>query len=203
MMRTPHETSEISCIVEGQGDSVAVPILIRRIVTALEPTLLLHIPQPPIRVSRDKIVKSQELETAVEAAAEKNNGSGAILLLMDADADCPATLAPQLLLRARVARNDMPIAVVLAHKEFEAWFLAAAQSLRGQQGLASTLEPPPDPEGITGAKEWLRKHMEGSRTYKETVDQAALTRLLDLNAARQSPSFDKLWRDIARLLAEL
>ncbi len=54
-----------------------------------------------------------------------------------------------------------------------------------------------------GAKEWLRRHMEGSRSYKETVDQPALTRLFDLTAARQTASFDKLWRDMERLLTEL
>ncbi len=97
----------------------------------------------------------------------------------------------------------MPIAVILAQMEYEAWFLAAALSLRGQQGLAATLEPPPDPEAHSGAKEWLRRHMEGSRSYKETVDQPALTRLFDLTAARQTASFDKLWRDMERLLTEL
>ena len=193
----------ISCIVEGHGESEAVPILIRHIVTALNPTLLLHVPPMPIRVSRSKIVKAQELETAIDAAARKNKGPGAILLLLDADEDCPAILAPQLLQRARAARSDMPIAVVLAQKEYEAWFLAAAHSLRGRQGLSATLEPPPDPEAVQGAKEWLSKRMEGSRIYKETVDQPALTRAFDLNAARQCASFRKLCRDIERLVSEL
>jgi hypothetical protein len=195
--------ANIACIVEGHGEVEAVPILVRRIVQALDSTILLRFPTNPIRIPRDKFVKTGELERAVELAALKNRAPGAILILLDADDDCPKELAPQLLLRARNARSDMPIRVVLAKREFEAWFLAAAESLRGQQGLSSTLEPPPDPEAIQGAKEWLRKHMEANRTYSETVDQPALTRCFDMEAARQAPSFDKLYRDVEWLLQEI
>ena len=68
----------ISCIVEGQGDMEAVPILIRRIVTALDPTLLLHIPLPS-RVSRSKIVKSQRTgnSSTLRWRQRKNAGHGA------------------------------------------------------------------------------------------------------------------------------
>jgi hypothetical protein len=39
--------------------------------------------------------------------------------------------------------------------------------------------------------------------HKETADQAALTQRFDMKAARkQSPSFDKLWRDVERLISE-
>ena len=193
----------IACIVEGEGDAKAVPILLRRIVREIDPTLLLNTAEEAIKVDRSKIVKPEELERYVELAAENNAGHGGILILVDADEDCPAALAPQLLQRAHAARSDMPIAVVLAQREYEAWFLAAAQSLQGKKGLSAALKPPSDPEAVPGAKEWLRKHMEGSRKYSETVDQPALTRVFDLNAARQTASFDKLWRDVERLLFEL
>ncbi|HLK55975.1 MAG TPA: DUF4276 family protein [Chthonomonadaceae bacterium] len=193
----------IASIVEGDGEVEAVPVLLRRLVQEIDPTLyVLHFPEP-IRISRAKIVKEGELERYLTLAAGKISPKGAILILLDADENCPATLAPQLLQRALAARSDLPISVVLAKQEYEAWFLAAAESLRNQQGLSTTLEPPPDPEGIRGAKEWLRKHMEGSRTYRETVDQKALTYLFDLQTARQAPSFDKMYREIQRLLDEL
>src|SRR5438045_2049103 len=121
----------IACIVEGYGEVEAAPILLRRIVQDLDPTLLLLIPSPPIRIPPDKLVKANELERAVELAARKNNPPGAVLILIDADEDCPAVLAPQLLARARKQRSDPPLAVVLAKREYEAWFLAAAVSLRG------------------------------------------------------------------------
>jgi hypothetical protein len=192
----------IACIVEGFGEVDAVPILVRRMIAEIDPTVFPSIPQP-IRVSRSKCIKPGELEKSVELAARKLEAAGAILILLDADTDCPATLGPALLERARKQRSNLPISVVLAKCEFEAWFIAAAISVRGQQGLSNDLQPHAHPEGVQDAKGWLKKHMEQGRTYSETVDQPALTRHFDLQAARQTSSFDKLWRDIEWLLAEL
>ena len=139
----------------------------------------------------------------VEFAARNIRGQGAIFILLDGDDDCPAQLGPELLSRALQARSDLPIAVVLAKYEFEAWFLAAAKSLRGQRGLKNNLQPPNNPEGIRGAKEWLSQRREGTGTYSPTVDQPGLTARFDLAQARHADSFDKCYRDIARLLNEL
>ena len=195
-------TVKIACIVEGQGDVEAVRVLIRRIATDLYPELAIDIVRP-IRVSRNQVVKENELEREIELAAEKISGQGAIFIIFDSDDDCPAERGPALLTRALQTRSDIPIAVVLAKHEFEAWFLAAAKSLRGQRGLRNDIHPPNDPEAIRGAKEWLSQQMEGSRTYRETRDQAALTALFDIDKARQVGSFDKCYRDIVRLLEEL
>jgi len=98
----------------------------------------------------------------------------------------------------------MEISVVLARKEYEAWFIAAAESLRGRCGLPSDLVSDPNPENIRGAKEWLSRHMPRNRRYAETTDQAALTSVFDMAAARQSAdSFDKCYREIERLLTVL
>ena len=193
----------IACVVEGFGEVEALPILLRRIVTELDPNVMLHIPQPVARISRSKIIRPGELEKEVETAARKNTPSGAILILLDADDDCAATLGPQLPKRARAARSDRPIAVVLANKEYEAWFLAAAVSLRGVRRLSETLEPPANPESIRGAKEWLIKATPRGQPYDPAADQSELTRHFNLEAARACASFDKLYRDIERLLAEL
>lgn len=195
-------TVQIGCIVEGEGDEKALPILIRRIVESVYPELQLVIPIP-IRVYRNKVVKEGELERAVELAARKIGGQGAIFILLDSDEDCPAQLGPELLCRARQVRSDLPIAIVLAKREFEAWFLAAAESLQGQRGLNSDLQPPNNPEAISGAKEWLSQRMEGTGTYSPTADQPGFTARFDLDQARQADSFDKCYRDIVRLLDEL
>jgi hypothetical protein len=42
--------------------------------------------------------------------------------------------------------------------------------------------------------------MAPGHSYRETLDQPALTDVFDLNAARVAPSFDKLWRDVGALL---
>lgn len=195
-------TVKIGCIVEGESEVKTVPLLIRRIAADLYPELPIVVP-PPIRRPRNKVVKENELERAVEFVARQIGRQGAIFIILDSEKDCPAELGPALLHRASQVRSDLLIAVVLAKHEFEAWFLAAAESLRGRRGLRNDLNSPDNPEGIRGAKEWLSHQMESSRTYSETQDQPALAALFDIEQARQADSFDKCYRDIVRLLGEL
>ena len=147
----------------------------------------------PIRVRRDRILKEGELERYVSLAAVRVGADGCILILLDADGDCPAQLGPTVLQRARTERSDRRIEVVVAKCEYEAWFLAAAES------ISPDASAPPDAESIRGAKEWLRKRVQGS--YSPTADQAALTARFDMAAARRrSSSFDKMWRAVTVLL---
>ncbi len=190
----------IACIVEGAGEAEAVPELVRRIAHHLEPPVTVD-PVLSQRISRSRLAgKPPYLERAIEFAARRAGSGGAILLVLDADDDCPKTLAPSLLERARAVRGDMRVAVVLAKCEYEAWFLAAASSLRGQHGLAADLVPPAEPEAVRDAKGWLTRHMPIGAPYKETLHQLQLTRYFDLALARSAGSFDKLWRDIQVLV---
>ena len=195
-------TVKIGCVVEGKSEVAAVPILIRRVSEKCYPELDVDIPRP-IRISRSKVVKAGELERAVDLASQNIGRQGAIFVILDSDDDCPAELGPALLHRVSQVFRTVPIAVVLAKHEFEAWFLAAAESIRGRRGLRNDLNPPDNPEAIRGAKEWLRQRMQSGETYYETRDQPALTALFDIDQARQADSFDKCYRDIVRLLGEL
>lgn len=138
------------------------------------------------------------LENAVELACrklEQVTGIGAVLVLLDADSDCPAEIAPDLLRRVRGVRPGIRASVVVANCEYEAWFLAAARSLRGV--FVDEAEPPDDPEVIRDAKGFLRQNlMSPDSRYSVTVDQPRLTARMDLDEARTSPSFDKLCRDL-------
>jgi Domain of unknown function (DUF4276) len=191
--------AQLACIVEGQGDLEAVPILLRRIAQEQLPGLSVVV--HPFRIPRTRLLKEGELERAVELAARRVGREGGVLVLLDSDDDCPAQLGPVLLARAVRARSDVPLRVVLAHRELEAWFLAGAESLRGRRGLRDDLASPANPESIRGAKEWLTSRMSADRHYVETLDQPALSAVLDLAAARRADSFDKLWRDVGWLLA--
>lgn len=182
-----------------------MPHLLRRLGNFLELGVYLE-PQDPIRRKRSELVRPGVLERDIESAARRLQRCGCILVLVDGDDDCPKTRGPELLARARAARSDMPIGLVLAHREYEAWFLAAAESLRGTAGLAPDLSPPDHPEAIRGAKEWLRKHMPRGRTYREAgknSDQAQLTQCFDMALARErSRSFKKLCKDIKDLVSQ-
>ncbi len=189
----------IASIVEGHGDVKAVPILLRRIARQLCSGSIPNILRP-IRVGRYKIVKSGELERATELAARQTGTRGCILILLDADDACPAELGPELLARAVATRPDRDIRVVIAKSEYEAWFLAAAHSIVGHRGIRPLSDRPPDPESIRDAKGWLTAHLPSGQSYRETLDQPALSEIFDLDAARKAPSFDKLWRDVSWLL---
>ena len=198
------EPPSIIPIVEGHGEQEAVPTLIRRIGLSLSPPIYPNV-LPPIRRSRPKLVRQDELERTVKLAANKVGTNGRILIIIDADDDCPATLGPQLLARAQSARPDRQISVVLAKSEFESWFLAGASGLAGQRGLSSTLNPPDDPESKRDAKGWLTANMT-NQTYKETTHQAAFADCFDMHQALQlgtphfSDSFHKFWRECHALL---
>lgn len=189
----------IATVVEGQGEVAAVPALLRRIVAEVSPDTWINVSRP-YRVGRDSLIKAGGIEAAVAAVAGQGGARTGVLVLFDADDDLPCVLGPQLLARASAARADLPASVVLAKREFEAWFLAAAPSLRGMRGLAHDLERPADPEQPRDCKGWLTERRTDKRAYKPVADQAALAEVFDLAMARaNSPSFDKLWRDVERL----
>ncbi len=194
----------VAAIVGGRGEKAAVPILFRRIAGALDPNLVVNV-KPVLPVPESLLVKAEELERSVQFAARSIGRRGGIFILMDCDraGGCPKNDAPVWLSRARLARPDMEISLVLANKEYEAWFIAAAESLRGKRGLAADLTPDPDPERIRGAKEWLSDRMPRNRPYNPTLDQPALTSVFDMQAARRTDSFDKCYREIVRLLTVL
>lgn len=196
--------ARIAAIVEGHGECEAVPILIRRIAQEIDPVFVPKV-LSPLRVSASRLLKEGEIERSVDLAARKLEGRGGIIIIVDCDWEngCPAEDGPMLLKRAVAERSDLPIAVVLAKREFEAWFLAAAESLRDKFGLPGDLESPADPEGVRGAKEWLSNRMPPGRSYAETTDQPAFTETFDMNAARRSSSFDKCYRDVKSMLEQL
>ena len=176
----------LACIVEGHGETSAVPILLRRMAAAIDDRIELQIPHP-VRLPKSKLLRPGELEKAIQLAAAKV---------------APVGLAPALLARAHDARPDLPVSVVLPKREFESWFLAAAESFRDRFRLPEDLHTPEQPEEIRGAKEWLRDRL-ASGNYSPTVDQPALAAIFDLQQARVAPSFDKLWREMERLLTVL
>lgn len=83
--------------------------------------------------------------------------------------------------------------------EYEAWFLAAADSLAGKGGLRVDVAAPEEPEEIRGAKEWLSARMISGARYSETRHQPLFSSLLEIDQARKSRSFRKLEREISRM----
>ncbi len=87
--------------MEGYGELEAVPLLVRRLLPEATTT-------KPFRLTKSNISKPGELERAVRGAFLSNGSNGPVLVVLDADDDCPATLGPQLI-------NHSGLAICLAN----------------------------------------------------------------------------------------
>jgi hypothetical protein len=183
----------LAFFVEGQGDEEAVPILIRRIAQQIDCGLRVSIPYQ-IRTSKGHLLKEKELLRLLEGARRFLSSGDGVLIVMDADDDCPKKIKESLLSWAAEHHNDLKVAVVVAKREFEAWFVAGAESLKAGLGLH------PEAEDMDDPKAWVGKHVLGAY-YTPTADQATLARGLDLDMASCVQSFSKLMRDVKRLLS--
>lgn len=188
----------VAAIVEGHAEVESVPLLLRRIFAQLGASDIQV--ARPFRVKRNRVVKPGELERAISQTIRDRSAVGGIMVLIDSDDDCPAQLGPQLVDRAKKVTR-LPVAVVLANREFECWFLGSKESLRGINGILEDATVPLNPENIRGAKEHLTRNMARGRRYLEVDDQATFAEKFDLNAARRwCPSFDKFFRGAEGLL---
>ncbi len=188
----------IQPIVEGHGEVAAFPVLLRRLVEEAQ-VWSVGIGRP-IRRSRYQLVQKAEVELAVRLALLQPD-CAAILILFDGDRDCPAELGPAVQAWAAAVADDVPCGVVIAHREYEAWFLAAIESLRGQRSVRDDAEPHPDPEDPRGAKEQLEARMHAGTSYLERTDQPAFSAMFSLSDAyRRSRSFRKLTRSFGLLV---
>lgn len=190
----------LSAIVEGDGDKEAFPVLVRRIAAEVAPEVSLLV-DPILRVPSSRLLQDGQLERHVELCARKMGAEGSIIILLDCDwkNGCPKYDAPPLLARARRARPDRDVSVILAYKEYESWFLAAFDSIRPSLKIADEIADPSDVDVIRGAKEWLSTRMPKGAAYAPVRDQARLTAVMNLEAARRTDSFDKCYREIARI----
>ncbi len=200
----------IVSIVEGEGEETSVPILIRRI--ALEIGVYDVRTARPIRTARDVFPRvTSERELRVRQARIEVRRDGGILVVLDSDGEppcidrshrsSPCVLGADLLADVVPMAAGLPIAVVMAEREYEAWFAAAAPSLVGPKGLVDGVASPDFPDQIQDAKGWLSDRMRDAPRYRPTTDQARFTERFHLAMARErSPSFARAYEEIARLV---
>ncbi|MCY1010758.1 DUF4276 family protein [Nannocystis pusilla] len=193
-------------IVEGHGEVLALPPLVRRICSELFSLYHVEVAQP-LRQPRTRLVRDGELQRFAGVAANKLRAArpvahGLVLVLLDGDGDRPCELGPRLLARAQSGSGDQAAACVVANLEFETWFVAAAESLGDYLDLGAS-QIPQSPETLRLRKKWIEDRFRGTR-YSETLDQPRLAARMDLALCRsRSPSFDKLCRDLERAIATM
>ncbi|MBI5559671.1 MAG: DUF4276 family protein, partial [Deltaproteobacteria bacterium] len=182
------------------GEVAAVPVLLRRLrdeVGVFTVDVL-----PPIRQTRSQLAQKSSLQRVVQVACLKVQGECAtILILFDSDDDCPKERAIEMQQWASEVSRSIPCAVVMAVKEYEAWFLATMESLRGKAGIMDDAVSLDNPELVRGAKEAIERQMMSGFSYKETIDQPALSAIFDMHTAYlKCRSFRKLVKSFGELV---
>lgn len=183
-------------VVEGDGEVEAVPILLRQ--------FLINYDRHDIRISRPmnargrgRLTRPQGLEDFIEYAVKKP-GCNAVLLIMDSEGECPKSdILPDLIKRVANLNLPLPVFLVFPHYNFESWFAASLPAYAGRKIKGRKLIPPEalfdgDVESGNG-KRILKGIINPGLKYRETEDQASLTRLMDFDLVRQrSRSFRRM-----------
>ena len=167
-------------IVEGKGDVEAVPLLLRRLASEYGSPVPVEI-DTALRMKRSQIVKRDPIQRMVQLA--KRRGGDGIMIIFDSDDDCPIKLAPEITKWADQVTIGTPCVTVMANREFEAWFLASIETLRGKRGIRIDAKSHPYPESPRNAKRALKDRMRRGRGYSETTDQAAFAATFSMIAA--------------------
>ena len=189
-------------VVEGDGDVVAFPGLLNRI-------LLKYHNRPDVLVARGKsgVVKAngrqnleKDLGKFLQHAQNKPN-CDAILVLLDADVDCPVLLGRLLSQHCSEIGTKCPVQIVCARRSYESWFLASLATVRGKGVIPHTATIVGDAEDVPNPKQWITSLLPQGQAYKETTHHAALSSLIDVDLAEEnSRSFRRLCHALAQLL---
>ncbi len=192
-------------LVEGDGDADALPELMARILREKYNRYDVVVLQ-----GKTKVVKAngrRNLEKKLDkflGHAQNKPECRAILVLVDADSECPVTLAQQLSLRCVEIGTKSPVQIVCAHRSYESWFLASLNTIKGRHGISNSAVLLDDPDAVRNPKQWLGDQMPSGQAYKETVHQASLSRVIDLDMACQnSRSFRRLCHALEELLSAM
>ena len=189
-------------VVEGDGDVAALPGLLGRILLEMYNRSGVSVAQGKTMVvnANGRSTLENRLEKFIQYARYKPN-CGAILVLLDTDGDCPVDLAEGLSQRCEQLGLACPVEIVCAHREYESWFLASMDTIKGQRGISDAAALAQEAEDIHNPKQWLTDQMPPGQAYKETTHQAPLTQHIDLGMAHNnSRSFRRLCHALELLL---
>ena len=127
---------KVYLIVEGHGEVTAAPVLLRRLLWDCAQSYGVDVGNPVIRRTQSQLRREADVRDAVRLALAQPD-CAAVLVLFDGEDECPVELAAQVRPWARAASGQIPCEVVIAYREYETWFLAALESLRGQCHIAN------------------------------------------------------------------
>ncbi len=178
--------SKLHLIVEGEGDALALQVLVRRI---LSDNALDHIQLTRPQISGDIRKVFKRLRDFMGYGLKN---ACPILWVLDCDdkiddvVGCPVRHVANLrtTLVQQQIHQSQPVEFAFFTKEFESLFLAEQRAIKDYYGLPDTLEINPGATLRRDAKGEISKLLGKDRGYKETIDQAKLAARLDLPTCR-------------------
>ena len=207
---------------EGHGDEDALPVLVRKLLRERGKGEEFFVDGQVFRgasyMKWDREGRRPDYTQWISrvAAASRRGDLGGVLAIYDGDAPvfpagsktpfCAASAAKVLAQAAAEAGagKTFSLAVVFACIEYESWIIAGIESLAGKRYKDGRPAIPLDLKFPSGdceshGKRWLEQHYRG---YRPTLDQSALTDLLDLGVVRAKGlrSFKRLEHAIDQLL---
>lgn len=194
----------LKLVVEGYGEVEALPLLLRRLAGEFfqvwNPPM---IPRPG-RYPAGRLLSKKKgqpwgvgPDLSKAATHAQREGATCMLILLDLDDHCPKevyeAIRPQL-------KTELQLhALVFAKCEYEAWFLASAETLK--DGATAY---PEDPESKRGCKAVLEKHLDLKFPYDERTDQPRYSQKIALDTVyKRCRSFRKLVKDYYQILTFL
>lgn len=206
---------KISLIVEGDGELKAAPKLLSKTLLHIErydvsPGLTQNAGGRHVLLRTVKRhPKDKCLEDFIKRAYDYTEDD-AVIVMLDSEGDCPVTLAKQLAARVVAHGARRPTAIVVAHRMYEAWFLACGPAFVGKALLGCPafgedfVVLDSSDETTRGPKTHIKEHLPRDRGYKETQDQEILTSWVDIEMARQnSRSFQRFLDAVRELLSAI
>jgi Domain of unknown function (DUF4276) len=174
---------EIICIVEGDGEVIAIPRLLVRACQCF------GLPLPkisrPIRVRRDQFInKDDSLRRHVALAKAKAGSTGHVFIILDADDDCPVDLVKNLFAKIASCASTERLHIILIEKELEVWFIEDIEQLKVKFNFDQEAIKPAKPTNIRDAKGWIKNHFKQS--YSEVTDPLKFVQQLDINLVHQN-----------------
>jgi len=188
-------------LVEGRGEVSAAHNLLSRVSHDLGLSIAW---QKPLRWMN--IHQERGLQKGVEFIRRKPD-AGVLLFLRDEDDACPKERGPELASVLASLTPPCPTAIVMLYPEYEVLFLPclarmAGQRLDGRPGFSASIRwDGANWEARRGVKEWLSKQLPSGRSYKPTLDQLPMTRMIDFGLLRDAevPCFGTLERALTFL----
>ncbi|MGO9200676.1 MAG: DUF4276 family protein [Limisphaerales bacterium] len=211
-------------IAEGHGETSALPVLVRRLLSEKGQGLPVFVDRDVIRLPSSRVFRPYkgtdkpdltDWLRAVTIGVHRQD-TAAVLAIYDGDLPsfppgsrvqfCAARAAKALAVKAKEvgAGKRFSLSVVFACAEYETWLIAGIESLRGRQtGDGRSLIPKtaafPSGDAESHGKRWLEQNCLG---YRPSRDQGALTELLDLSCVRSKKlrSFRRLEHALKQLV---